>query len=215
MTRTGRLILWLGLVGALIALAYYARIAGGPLEKDPLYRYDTAVQGLISYALMLGLVLAISGGSKELLALRRPRSWPRALKLTAATFVGVFVATGILDHFLHAGKEQGLTPSGWDSAHAGQYAANFVVVAVVAPVVEELTYRGLGFTLLERYGQWLAIVATAILFGASHGLIEGLAVLTVFGIGIGWLRSRTESVYPGMLFHAGFNGLALVLAVTT
>jgi membrane protease YdiL (CAAX protease family) len=214
-SRTSRLVIWLGLVAALIALAYYARFAYGAPTDDPLYKFDTAVQGAFSYAIMLAIVLAIAGGARDLLALRRPPAWGRALALAAATFVGIFVVTGILDHFLHAGKEQGLTPSGWDSSRAGAYAANFVVVALVAPVVEELTYRGLGFTLLERYGQWVAIVVTAVLFGASHGLVEGLPVLTAFGIGIGWLRSRTGSVYPGMLVHAVFNGLALVLAVTT
>jgi membrane protease YdiL (CAAX protease family) len=214
-TRTTRLVIWLGFVGTLIALAYYARVEYGAPTGDPLYRYDTAVQGAFSYAIMLGLVLAIAAGSAELLALRRPLSWRRALGLAAATFVGIFVVTGILDQWLHAGKEQGLTPSGWNGDRAGQYAANFLVVAFVAPVVEELTYRGLGFTLLERYGKWVAILVTAVLFGASHGLIEGLPVLTAFGIGIGWLRSRTGSVYPGMLLHGAFNGLALVLAVTT
>jgi membrane protease YdiL (CAAX protease family) len=39
-------------------------------------------------------------------------------------------------------------------------------------------------------------------------------VLTIFGIGLGWLRSRVDSVYPGMIVHGVFNGLALVLAVT-
>jgi membrane protease YdiL (CAAX protease family) len=214
-TRTARLAIWLGLVGVLIALAYYSRLAYGAPTGDPLYRYSTAASGVFSYAIMLGIVLAIAGGDRELLALRRPPSWRRALRLCVFVFVGIFVATGVLDHYLHAGKEQGLTPSGWHPSHAGAFAANFVVVALVAPVVEELTYRGVGFSLLERYGRWLAIVVTAVLFGASHGLIEGLPVLTIFGIGIAWLRSRTGSVYPGMIVHGCFNGLALVLAVTT
>jgi membrane protease YdiL (CAAX protease family) len=214
-TRTARLVTWLALVGVLIGLAYYARLEYGAPKGEPLYELDTAASGTISYAIMLGLVLAIAGGSAALLALRPPPAWSRALWLAGATFVGIFVVTGILDQFLHAGKEQGLTPSGWDSSRAGAFAANFVVVAVVAPVVEELTYRGLGFSLLERFGQWPAIVVTAVLFGASHGLVEGLPVLAAFGIGIGWLRSRTGSVYPGMLVHGVFNALALVLAVTT
>ena len=120
----------------------------------------------------------------------------------------------MLDHFLHAGREQGLTPSHWEPSHAGAYAANFVLIALVAPVVEELTYRGLGYSLLARWGRWTAIVVTALAFGLSHGLVEGLPVLTIFGVGLGWLRSRVDSVYPGIIVHGVFNGLALVLAVT-
>ena len=87
-------------------------------------------------------------------------------------------------------------------------------MALFAPVVEELTYRGLGYTLLERYGRWVAIGATALLFGVAHGLVIGLPVLVAFGVGLGWLRSKTGSVVPGMVLHGVFNAIALIVAVT-
>ena len=214
MTRTVRLVLWLAFVGALIALAYGSRAAVGKPDPDVLYRYGSAVDVAAQYAILLLVVLGIAGASRALLALRRPGSWRRALPLCAAVFVGIYLSTALLDHFLHAGREQGLTPSHWEPSHAGAYAANFAMIAVLGPIVEEITYRGLGYTLLERYGRWTAILVTAVLFGLSHGLVEGLPVLTVFGIGLGWLRDRVGSVYPGMLVHGVFNGLALVLAVT-
>jgi membrane protease YdiL (CAAX protease family) len=214
-TRTTRLALWLGFVALLVAAQYAARATGGKPDRDALYQYSTAANGIVDYAIVLAVVLAIAGASRELLTLRRPDAWGHALRLALGALVFIYVSTGILDHFLHAGQEQGLTPSHWEPSRAGPYAVNFVVIAVVAPVVEELTYRGLGFTLLERFGTWVAVVVTAVLFGLSHGLVEGLPVLTVFGLGIGWLRARTGSVYPGMLVHGVFNALALVLAVTT
>jgi membrane protease YdiL (CAAX protease family) len=214
-TRTTRLVLWLGFVALLVAAQYAARATGGKPDRDALYQYSTAANGIVDYAIVLAVVLAIAGASRELLTLRRPDAWGRALRLALGALVFIYVSTGILDHFLHAGQEQGLTPSHWEPSRAGPYAVNFVVIALVAPVVEELTYRGLGFTLLERFGTWVAVAVTAVLFGLSHGLVEGLPVLTVFGLGIGWLRARTGSVYPGMLVHGAFNALALVLAVTT
>jgi membrane protease YdiL (CAAX protease family) len=212
---TARLAAWLGFIGLLIAAQYGLRASSGAPEQDALYHYSTAVGGVVDYAFVLSIVLAIAAGAWGLLSLRRPSAWGRALRLAAGAFVFIYVATAVLDHWLHAGKEQGLTPSHWEPAHAGAYAANFVVIAVVAPIVEEITYRGVGFSLLQRFGEWTAIVVTALLFGLSHGLVEGLPVLTVFGLGIAWLRARTGSVYPGMLVHGTFNGLALVLAVTT
>lgn len=214
MSRTTRLILWLAFIAALISLAYASRAAVGRPDPDILYKYVSAADGAIQYAILLGVVLAIAGARGDLLALGRPGSWPLALRLAGATFVGIYLSSTVLDHFLHAGREQGLTPSHWEPAHAGAYAANFVIVAAVGPVVEELTYRGLGYSLLARFGRWPAIVVTALLFGLSHGLVEGLPVLTIFGLGLGWLRSRVDSVYPGMLVHGVFNGLALILAVT-
>ncbi len=84
---------------------------------------------------------------------------------------------------------------------------------VVAPVVEELIYRGLGYSLLAPYGAWVAVAVTGVLFGASHGLIIALPVLTIFGISVGWLRMKTESVYPSMILHGIFNGVALIVSV--
>jgi membrane protease YdiL (CAAX protease family) len=211
---TSRRILWLGFVAALIALAYSSRATVGKPDPDVLYRYSSAANVAVQYAVLLAVVLGIAGGSRVLLAARRPLSWPRAARLASGVFLGIYVTSAVLDHYLHAGREQGLTPSHGEAAHAGQYAANFVMIALVAPVVEELTYRGLGYTLLERWGRWTAILATGLLFGLSHGLVEGLPVLTIFGIGLGWLRSRIDSVYPGMVVHGVFNGLALILAVT-
>ena len=215
MNRRGRLAAWGLLVGLLIATAYGSRASAGKPAPDVLYRYSTAVGGAIEYAVMLGFVLWIASGERSLLALRRPDSWPRALGLGLAVLVGVLIVNAILNPLLNAGQEQGLTPHGWDSHHAAQFAANFAVVTLVAPLVEELTYRGLGYSLLATWGQWLAIPATAVLFGLSHGLVEALPILAAFGFGLAWLRSRTDSAYPGMVVHGAFNALALVLAVTT
>lgn len=164
---------------------------------------------------MLGFVLWIAGARADLLALRRPRSLWGAAGLGVAVLVGILVLGALLDPVLHGGREQGLTPTRWEPSHAGAYAANFAVVAIVAPVVEELTYRGLGFTLLSPFGAAAAIVVTAVLFGLSHGLVEALPVLVAFGAGLAWIRHRTDSSYPSMVVHGCFNALALVLAVTT
>ncbi|HSP72508.1 MAG TPA: CPBP family intramembrane glutamic endopeptidase [Gaiellaceae bacterium] len=214
MTR-GRLVAWLTLVGALIALGYYGRAAGGKPDRDVLYQWGTAASSAVSYLIMLGFVLWIAGGRRDVLALRRPRSLGQAAALGIGVLIGIFVLGALLNPILHAGREQGLTPTHWEPRHAGAYAANFAVVAVVAPVVEELTYRGLGFTLLVPFGAVAAIALTAVLFGLSHGLVEALPVLTAFGIGLAWIRHRTDSSYPAMVVHGCFNALALILAVTT
>ena len=145
----------------------------------------------------------------------QPQPLEHRLLLTATfCLLAIWAASAALAPFLDASDEQGLVPDGWDSSRAGAFVAFFLVVAVLAPVVEELTYRGLGFTLLAPYGTWVAILATGLLFGLAHGLVAGLPVLTFFGIVVAWLRSRTGSVYPSMLLHGVFNGTALLLSVT-
>jgi membrane protease YdiL (CAAX protease family) len=212
-----RLAWWWILVGVLAVLAYSSRASGGRPPEDALYLWGTAISAALVYGVVLGLVLLIARGSRplrELLALRRPRSWAIAGGLCLALFIGILIVGAALDPFLDAGEEQGLTPSGWDSERAAAFTANAVVVVGIAPVVEELTYRGLGFSLLRPYGEVAAIVGVGIAFGLAHGLVEALPVLSLFGMGLAFLRSRTGSVYPPILLHAAFNGFALAISMT-
>jgi membrane protease YdiL (CAAX protease family) len=211
----GKLTWWWILVGTLAALAYAGRASGGRPPDDVLYQWDTAIFAAVVYAVVLGLLLLIARGEsvRELFALRSPRSWSRAIGWAFLVFVLVLAVGAALDPFLDAGEEQGLTPSGWDSSRAGAFAANAIVVAGIAPIIEELTYRGLGYSLLRPYGVVSAIVGVGLAFGLAHGLIEALPILSLFGMGLAWLRERTDSIYPPILLHAAFNGFALAVSV--
>jgi uncharacterized protein len=212
---TGRLLAWAAIVGVLATLAYAGRYAGGKQPEEPLYRWDQFVGGLVQFLVLLGLMLLVAVGlsKREVFALRRPRSWGRAAKVGAGVVVAILVVSAALDPVLHPGKEQDLAPHGWEPRHAAAFAANFLVVALVAPIVEELTFRGLGFSLLERFGRWPAILLVGVIFGLAHGLVDALPPLIVFGACLAYLRSRTASVYPGMILHASYNSLVLLFAV--
>ena len=56
------------------------------------------------------------------------------------------------------------------------------------------------------------IVVAAFAFAGAHGLVQGFPALFLFGVVIAIVRLRSGSVFPGMLFHASFNGIALALA---
>jgi membrane protease YdiL (CAAX protease family) len=210
-----RLAAWLGLVGALAAIGYGSRAAEGTPDDDVLYRYDTAIGGVVIYLMLLLLVLWIARGlpRREVFALRAPPSWGRALGLALAGYVVIFLGAGLLLWALDATEEQGLTPDEWDSSKAGAYAANFVAVALVGPIVEELVYRGAGITFFAGFGSTVAVIATAVAFGLGHGLLLALPALVFFGLVTGVLRVRTRSVYPSTIVHCAFNATSLILAV--
>jgi uncharacterized protein len=208
--RADKLAAWLALVGALSALNYASRLTAGKPPRDELYRYGAALSGLFLYAIVLALVVWIARGiTREALGLRRPASWPRALGLTLGVFIAIVIVELALEPLLHAGREQGLEPTRWEPSRALPFALNAIVVVLAAPFVEELTFRGVGFALLSRFGSAAAVVGTAGAFGLAHGLIAGFVALFVFGLFIAVLRLRTDSIYPGMLLHACFNGFAL------
>ena len=211
----GKLTGWVALVGVLAVLGYASRAAGGKPPKDAAYQYSTAVAGVIQYAIILAVVLAIARPDWSLLALRRPSSLARVVATALLVFVAVYATSAIVSAYSDPGREQGLTPAHWDSHRAVQYAVNFVVFVAVAPAVEELTFRGLGYSLLEPLGRVAAVLWVGLAFGLAHGLVEGLPILIVFGAGLALIRARSNSVYPGMIVHAMFNAIALIVSVTT
>ena len=213
--QTGRLVAWCSLVGTLAAISYAGRIAGSATPDDVLYLWSTFAAALIQYGIMLTLVLAIAHGlDRRLLALRVPEDRWRAVRRAVLALVVIVAASAILSQFLDAGDEQGLVPKGWDSSRALPFLANAAVVTLVAPFVEELLFRGLGYGLLIQFVLPVpAILITGFSFGLAHGLVLGLPVLSIFGITLGWLRSQTGSVYPGMIIHCLFNAAALLAAV--
>lgn len=209
-----RLAAWLTVVGVLALTNFIGNAESDPPD-DFVYLWSSAASQAVYLVVLLAIVLAIAGldRTRDVLALRRPRSWARALGMGLALIVAVYVFVGAFSWLLNPGEDQGLTPNGWDSSRAPQFVANFVVIAVFVPIVEELMFRGLGFSLLERFGEWVAIVAIGVLFAAVHGIAAGLPVFTLFGGGLAYIRSRSNSVVPGMIVHGTFNAVSLILAV--
>jgi membrane protease YdiL (CAAX protease family) len=215
----GKLIGWIVFVSVLAGLSYYARYALPESDTDNrelLYSYGTAVAAFVQYALMLGITLLIARGTdiRSTLALRRPRSLRTVAWQTPLALVAIWVAGAALSPFLPAGEEQGFVPDRWEPDRAGALAANAVVVVLVGPAVEELVYRGLGYTAVRAHlGAGAAVLVTAVAFAGAHGLVIGFPILLAFGIAVALLRRSSDSVYPGIVLHAIFNAAALALGI--
>jgi membrane protease YdiL (CAAX protease family) len=221
--HAGRLAAWLTFVLALAALNYAGRFAAeDTVDDDVAYQWISSIGVVIQFGFMLAILLLIARGvsKRDVFALRRPASWKRALGLTVLSLVAIYAAaaayTGLLSLIgdYDPSEEQGLVPDGWDSSRAAPFIAFFLAVTLLAPTVEELTYRGMGIWVLRPYGTVLAIVVTGLLFGLAHGLLVGLPILAFFGLVVGWLRVKTGSIYPPIALHAVFNGVALVAAIS-
>jgi membrane protease YdiL (CAAX protease family) len=212
-----KLAAWWILVGALILIGFLSAAAADEdtNRQDAVYQYSFGIGGIVIYALLIGIVLLIARGLdlRETFALKRPTSWARAGGLTLGLLVAVFIVGAILEAIFHAGEEQGLDPAGWQPDRVGALLLSFLAIAVMAPLAEELTFRGLGYFLLSQFGHWAAILVTGITFALAHGLIVGIPVFFVIGAGLAYLRYRTDSLYPPILVHMAFNGLQLVIGV--
>jgi len=211
-----RLALWCAFIVTVGALNFVAHEENGTPDRNVLYQWSTAVGGLVLYAIVLGVVLLLSRGLdlREVLALRAPPSLLRATGWVVVGLIAIAAANAALSPFLDAGKDQGLVPDGWQSQHAAAFVANFLVVAVVAPVVEELTFRGFGVTAFSSFvGPTAVVLWIGVAFGVWHGLVVAFAALAALGAIFAFIRLRTRSVYPSMVMHAIFNATALLVAV--
>jgi membrane protease YdiL (CAAX protease family) len=98
-----------------------------------------------------------------------------------------------------------------------------LMAVVVAPVVEELLFRGLVLrSLRSRFAVWPAIVIQGLIFGAIHlQLGAGLENLTVIGalaaVGMvfGFAADRAGRIGPAVVGHALFNGVAVAAVLAT
>lgn len=212
-----RLVGWTSFVGLFATLAYIAQFSNDKPASDVAYRWDSSILGLVEYAIVFGVAMAltIDLDRRRFLAFRRPASWWRAAGISALVLVAVFIASAAVAPFGNAEKEQGLIPTHFDSHRIAQFAAFAAVVTVIAPIVEEVMFRGVGYGLLEQYGRTAAVLAVGIAFALVHGLVPGFPVIATFGIGLAYLRSRTESIYPCIILHASFNALGLTLGIIT
>jgi membrane protease YdiL (CAAX protease family) len=98
------------------------------------------------------------------------------------------------------------------AAHGvGAIAVLLVFIAVGAPVVEELFFRGLVLRgLLGRVPAPVAIIVSGLLFALAHFEPVQFAGLAVFGVVLGVLAWRTARLAPGMAAHAAFNAAAVL-----
>lgn len=83
--------------------------------------------------------------------------------------------------------------------------------AVIAPVCEELLFRGALLGAWERRDRARAIAVSTLLFAMSHGSLLGLPAELLAGELMALLVLWTDSLYAGMIFHSAYNAAALIL----
>lgn len=86
-----------------------------------------------------------------------------------------------------------------------------LIVAVGAPFVEELFFRGLLLRALERrFGVGWAIAGSAVVFGFTHFELLQFPALAAFGAVLAWMVIRTGRLGPGIAAHMAFNTVTVV-----
>jgi membrane protease YdiL (CAAX protease family) len=112
----------------------------------------------------------------------------------------------------------GLEPQGIKEAmdvvrEPGMLVPSLAVIAGLAPLVEELVFRGLLYGWVAgRWGTVAAWIVSSLAFAAAH--IEPAHIILVLPLALwfGWLRRRTDSLLPSLVAHMVNNGFAVAAA---
>jgi uncharacterized protein len=216
---------WLGPVALLLALviAVFAGLiialplsalgvnATGTKPAGGVLILDTALQDAIFVA--TAVLLAGSGARKVYSWQFGLRGTPlrRAAGLVALAFVAFIVFAAIWSTLIHSETDKVLEKLG-SKEGSGLLIASAVLTCVIAPICEELLFRGFIFTSIRNWkGPWVGAVLTALIFGAVHATsapAEDLLPLAGLGFVLCLLYRATGSLYPCIALHALNNCLA-------
>lgn len=129
------------------------------------------------------------------------------LILNAAVLVGL---GWLLGGAIENPQEQALAPGG--VLNLTDYLWLLPAVAVAAPIVEELVFRGVLYPYLRQLMRPLfAVLLSAAIFSLVHFIDVLLAPLFVTGVVLALVREYTESILPCILLHALLNGISLTV----
>jgi membrane protease YdiL (CAAX protease family) len=191
---------------------FAATIAGNILVWTPLI--DHLFMLLVFWALAVGFKRSDYHANLPLSS--REFRWGRCFTKSPIVLLLGSVITGLLVSgssyllwYLVGSKEDGF----WNELAACRVClwAYVLEAILIAPLVEEIIFRGLLFHAIERaIGKWRAVILSALAFLGIH-LIQSQGRLTLifgyllFGVVAGLMRSWTGSLWPGWVAHVTNN----------
>jgi hypothetical protein len=209
-----------GLVGALIAVSIAASVTGshtGDTETAPLLaaaflgQYGGTVVALVAVSRRKG-----RGNLVDDFGLRIWRGDWWVLPAGALLEVGLALTLLPLQHL--AGNETQEVVNELQNANGAKLAVLALGAGLLAPVVEELLFRGLLLrALMRRFDATTAVAISGTVFALLHlvdpslGTVVALPALATVGVVSGVLAVRTGDLSRSIMLHAGFN-LVTVLA---
>jgi membrane protease YdiL (CAAX protease family) len=173
--------------------------------------YDVVVSKSMEISLLSDLLTL--GSVAALFALRRKRP-DREVWLRPAAKTVVLWGMGLaFCLYWLVSLVLGALPESWTQSYAEASSSveqtgvlAVLATAIVAPVVEEVVFRGLIFTRLRAVCPgWVAVVVSAAIFGACHGELIWFCYAFVLGLIFALMTEKTGSILPGMVMHLVFN----------
>jgi CAAX protease family protein len=207
-------------LGAVVYLLWqHATHPEAPLKVDQLASNGPALTTafLVSAPFLLGFVVFAASLSRQGIVEYLGLRWPsgKHAGIGVAALAVVLLASGVAADAL--GQESpAFTTDTFSSAEAaGGLPLYFFAFVVLAPVQEEILFRGFLYRgLSPSIGPTAAIVLLSGAWAIFHVQYAWFFVGEIFVLGLtfGWLRWRSGSTLLTIMLHATVNGLAMLVA---
>jgi membrane protease YdiL (CAAX protease family) len=215
----GTTVRWL--LGGLLLAIIVPPLLVAPFDPD--LKADGAL--LAAQAMFDGLLLFVAvgvasdwrfsalAGPLRLLGLRPFR--PSAIWLLLGTLVVYYIAAGLFASLVLKPDQEDIGGElGIGNPSIVIAVAAVLMIVLLAPVAEELFFRGFVFAgLRTRWSLWPAAITSGLIFGLVHAPtgITTVVPLATLGLALCWLYDRTGSLWPCVIAHMINNGLALAV----
>ena len=206
--------LWSSSLGA----ALFLRISAGTWTPTP--EESTlipAVLGTGAGGLLTVVFLRARADWRALGLVPTELKWQLKAVLWSGAFLGVSMLWGGLLQYLGVEPQQDISLAVMERWPSTEAAVLIGYGVLIAPLVEELLFRGFLLPpLVRRLGAAGGVGISAVLFGLMH-LSDPQAVppLIVLGAVLGWLRLRSGSLWPALLLHVCNNSVAFLLLLAS
>lgn len=214
-------VLLAGIVTAGVVVGVIVSLGIDPLSPLP-FAAVFAAQFVGSFAVVV--LFSRSAGTGSLAAdvglVLKGKDWWAILAGMGLQIAAVLVALPFIELLFPDGApSQGVADIAGSSESTLEVLGIFLSVAVLAPVIEEIIYRGMLLSWMGRFmGEWPSILASAAVFALIHPLLDWdarAAVPGLFFIGVvlAWAALRRGDLSLAIALHSGVNLLAAFLIV--
>jgi membrane protease YdiL (CAAX protease family) len=201
----------------------FKKAADPQVSSDMLQnRAEAAVAGVTSWRVILsGVLFLLLAALFFRFQKTTLRQTSRMLPINIKTALPYLLAAGLGMNIALGGAFKWLPiPSEWmaenaqavNSLSAAGLPAQILCVVIMAPVVEEVIYRGLCLSYLQKgFSLPMAVVWQALLFGAFHGTKLQFIYAFLAGLVLGAVCLLCGSVWGSIFVHMAFNGVSILL----
>lgn len=93
-----------------------------------------------------------------------------------------------------------------------QWIVAILAMVVVAPIAEEIVFRGMVQQAARRaLGRWFSVIFTGVVFAVWHGQLWNVAALTLVGLFLGLVFEATGSLLASIAAHAAYNLVVMLI----